>query len=62
MKQNGKITETLLEFKDKYNLPLDFLHYVGLVGLFPPSRNILKNWSENENVFINLVKEEGKVG
>lgn len=35
---------------------------MALCGLFPPSRNILKNFSTNEDVFINLVKNEGKVG
>ena len=32
------------------------------MGLFPPSRNIIKNWDTNEEVFIRLVKEQGKDG
>lgn len=46
----------------KYDLPVEFLHFVALCGLFPPTRNILKNFSNNEAVFIQLVKNEGKIG
>jgi|688.fasta_scaffold1357675_1 hypothetical protein len=38
------------------------MHYISLVGLFPTNRNIIKNWSTNEVIFINFVKEEGKIG
>lgn len=47
---------------EKYNIPDEFQHYIALVSLFPPSRNIIKNWESNEQVFIDLVKKEGKIG
>ena len=56
MADNDMITNLLYEGSEKYELPMEFLHYVALSGLFPPSRNILKNFSENEEVFMNLVK------
>jgi len=59
---NDLITEMLYEGKNKYELPTDFLHFVAFCGLFPVSRNIMKNFSKNEDVFINLVKNEGKIG
>jgi hypothetical protein len=43
-------------------LPDDFSHFVALCGLFKPSRNILKHWAANEELFIKLVKQEGKIG
>jgi len=46
----------------EFGITDDFSFYVALVGLFPPSRNILKNWAKNQDVFVNLVKQEGKVG
>lgn len=48
--------------KIDYGITDDFSFYVALVGLFPPSRNILKNWSKSQAVFVHLVKQEGKVG
>lgn len=54
--------EILYQGREKYELPTEFLHFVALVGLFPISRNIVKNFSKNEDVFINLVKSEGKIG
>ena len=52
----------LQEAKEKYNLPTDFLHFIALCGLFPPNRNIIKHWKSNEDVFVELVKQEGKIG
>jgi len=48
--------------KVEFGIPLDFLHFVALCGLFPPSRNILSNWKKNEDVFLKLVQKEGKIG
>jgi hypothetical protein len=33
--------------KIEYGISNDFAFYVALVGLFPPNRNILKNWAKN---------------
>ena len=46
----------------KYNLTKDFLHFIALCGIFPPSYNICKHWNKHEDVFIDLVKREGKIG
>ena len=43
-------------------LPSEFTHCCALVGLFHPKRKILKNWEKNEDLFIKLVKKEGKIG
>jgi len=34
----------------------DFDYYVALCGLFPPRRNIVKNWAVNEEVFLSFVR------
>ena len=52
----------MADAKDENGITHDFLFYVALVGVFPPSRNILKNWSKNQDVFVRLVKDEGKIG
>ncbi len=52
------IKEAVLTFR----LPQEFTHCCALVGLFHPKRKILKNWEKNEELFINLVKKEGKIG
>jgi len=55
--------ESVLEHgQQDFLLDSDFLHFSALCGLFPPKRNIVKNWSHNEPLFINLVKREGKIG
>ena len=56
--------ETLTQQKIKYGLTPDWLHFVALCGIFPPSvkGGIFKKWSKYEDLFIALVKEEGKIG
>jgi len=46
----------------EFNISDEFSHFVALCGLFQPSRNILKHWEANEELFIKLVKKEGKIG
>lgn len=62
MADNDHVEEVLTSGAEKHGLPQDYLYYVALCGLFPPSRNICKNWSKNEDLFLNLVKNEGKIG
>lgn len=62
LKDNDLIYDILSDSKPDLGVTHDFLFYIALVGLFPPSRNILKNWSTNQEVFIKLVKDEGMVG
>jgi len=62
LKDNEYIQQVLDENKLTYGLNYEFQHYVCLCGLFPPKRNIVKNWKHNQEIFINLVKAEGKVG
>lgn len=56
------IMDKLDTYKMNQNIPDQFLHYVALCCLFPPNRNIIKNWSKHENVFLELAKREGKIG
>ena len=56
------VLQHLTQGKVEFNLPVDFLHFVALCSLFPPSRNILKNWEGSESIFLSLVKKEGKIG
>lgn len=44
---NDKLTTFIDDAKIDYGITDDFAFYVALVGLFPPSRNILKNWAKN---------------
>jgi hypothetical protein len=62
LKDNAAIFDLIQDTCDKLKVPLEFGYYVALCGLFPPSRNIIKNWESNEEVFLSLVKEEGKIG
>lgn len=52
----------LLDYKAKYNLTNEFLHYIALCGVFSPRRNIVKHWDTNEELFLSLVKLDGKLG
>ena len=52
----------LQKSQGRLQLETDFLPFIALCALFPPQRNILKNWSKNEKLFIDLVQLEGKVG
>ena len=45
--------------KKLYKLEDDFDFYIALCGLFPPKRNIIKRWSLNEDLFMDLVRAEG---
>lgn len=56
------VVAQLNQGKLEFNLPVDFLHFVALCGIFPPSRNIVKHWKKSEDVFLMLVKKEGKIG
>ena len=38
------------------------MHYIALCGVFSPSRNIVKYWDLNEELFIKLVNIDGKLG
>lgn len=62
LKDNEMVSAILEEGRLTYGLSYDFLHFAALAGLFPPKRNILKNWSTNEDIFVGFVKKEGKIG
>jgi len=59
---NDELLEYLYDYQTKYQLPNDFLHFCALCGVFPAERNIVRNWKKNEEVFVALVKLEGKRG
>ena len=62
LKDNDIVEMKLKEHAMTYGLTYEFRHYVALCGLFPPKRNIVKNWKHNQIIFVNLVKGEGKIG
>jgi len=57
--EGGISNEVAFKFLEKCQGKLesdtDYLPYIALCALFPPNRNILKNWSKNEKLFIDLV-------
>ena len=59
---NEEIMIYLKDQKAKYNITDEFLHYIALAGVFPPRRNIVKHWETNEQLFLDLVKNDGKLG
>ena len=59
---NGDLEELLLDYKVKYNLTNEFLIYTALCGVFSPRRNIVKYWDTNEELFLSLIKLDGKLG
>ena len=54
--------QTLDEHSDKYNIAKPFHHYIALCAIFPPEYNIIRNWNKHEEVFIEIVKQEGLIG
>lgn len=38
------------------------MHYITFCAVFPPKYNIVKHWTKHEDIFIDLVKREGKIG
>lgn len=56
MGDNIKVRNLLSEAKNDFNMAHqrheDFDYYILLCALFPPMRNIIKNWNSNEELFI----------
>lgn len=59
---NNAVIDQLDKYADKYGVSVDFMHYITLCSLFPPKFNIVKHWTKHEEIFIDLVKREGKIG
>ena len=59
---NEELLTYLKEYKAKLNLIDECLHYIALCGVFAPRRNIVKYWDLNEDLFVQLVKMDGKLG
>lgn len=61
MEDNGKVHSALSTAKSEYGLSgemhADLDYYIALCGLFPPKRNIIKNWDTNEDVFLAFVRK-----
>ena len=53
---NNAILSILSDFEDKYKISKALLHYIALVGVFPPEYNIVRNWNKHETIFVELVK------
>lgn len=59
---NNSVIDALDKYADKYGITVDFMHYITFCAVFPPTYNICKNWTKHEEIFIDLVKREGKIG
>jgi len=59
---NIELMNKLDQLMVSYGLGVDFLHFVALQAIFTTDYNICKHWAEHEDIFIDLVKREGKVG
>jgi hypothetical protein len=40
----------------------EYRYYILICGIFTPDRNIVKNWAQYEQVFLNLIAADGKIG
>jgi translation initiation factor 5 len=59
---NNAVLDKLDSYSDKYGISVDFMHYISFCAVFPPKYNICKHWEKHEDIFIDLVKREGKIG
>ena len=62
LEDNDAIFEKLQEVQKYFEMPGEYLYFVALLALFPPNRNIVKKWKNNEVLFLKLVKKTGKLG
>lgn len=64
--KEGASTDKILEEARKtvvsFGLPNEFRYYVLMCGIFTPDRNIVKYWPQYEEIFLNLVGTDGKIG
>lgn len=59
---NEKLTEEVKKLVVSLGLGGEYRYYILICGLFPPERNIVKNWKVNEEAFLTLVQSDGKIG
>jgi len=56
MSDNIKVRDLLSQAKNEFRMAHqrhdDFDYYICLCALFPPMRNIIKNWNSNEELFL----------
>lgn len=57
-----EIYDFLMDYKMRYQLTDESLHLIALCGVFGPSKNIVKHWDTYEELFLSLVKLDGKLG
>ena len=62
LSDNDELLAKLLEVQKVFKMDAEFLQFIALVAVFPPKRNIIKNWKTNQGLFLKLVKKTGKVG
>ena len=60
--RSTEIYDFLLDYKMKYQLTNESLHLIALCGVFGPSKNIVKHWDSYEELFLSLIKLDGKLG
>jgi hypothetical protein len=44
------------------NIPNEFRYFILICGVFPPERSIVKFWPQYEQLFLNFVTADGKIG
>ena len=44
---NDDLFDKLQEVQKAFEMDPEFLHFIALVAVFPPKRNIIKNWKTN---------------
>ena len=59
---NSELYEEIKKLAISLSLSNEYRYYILICGLFSKERNIVKFWTKNEQVFIDLVSADGKIG
>ena len=59
---NEKILAELRLVGTSSGFSAEYRYWVLVCGLFGPERNIVKHWKEHEKAFLELIKQDGKIG
>jgi hypothetical protein len=60
--KNAELLEEVKNITVTLSLSNEYRYYILMCGLFTKERNIIKHWTQNEQVFIDLVSTDGKIG
>jgi hypothetical protein len=59
---NEKILAELRLVGASSGFSAEYRYWVLTCGLFSPERNIVKHWKEHEKAFLELIRQDGKIG